>query len=262
MSLSPIRLKHPIVLVHGLGAKSFGPFDYFYGLPKLLREAGNQVIIPQLAAWHTIEYRANQLKQQMIEKLPEGKFNLIGHSLGGLDARYLTSCLGLAERVASVTTIGTPNRGSILSDLASGLSRGTMTGAAWGAISSIDRMTSVLGISFGALKQVSCRNFEESLNIQMPDMQGVGYFSATSAIADPCRNNALPLFWGTHGILKKHEGDNDGYVSVTSAQWGHHICTYSGDHYAQIGHLLGRTRGMDYLRFYGEIFSYLKKQGY
>ena len=46
-----------------------------------------------------------------------------------------------------------------------------------------------------------------------------------------------------------------------SAKWGEHICTYVGDHYAQIGQILGRSRGLDFMAFYHEIFGHLKKQG-
>ena len=121
MSTESLQLHYPIVLIHGLGAKSnYGPFEYFYGLPKLLKESENQVLIVNLRAWHTIEHRAKQLKEQIEAAIPDGKMNLVGHSMGGLDARYLTSCLGFEDRVASITTIGTPNRGSLMGDIATG----------------------------------------------------------------------------------------------------------------------------------------------
>src|SRR5690348_11082110 len=101
MPTDPIQLKHPIVLIHGLGAKStYGPIDYFYGLPKILRDAKNEVFIANLTAWNTIEHRAKQLKEQIELNIPDGKVNLIGHSMGGLDARYLASQLNFAERIA------------------------------------------------------------------------------------------------------------------------------------------------------------------
>ena len=62
-------------------------------------------------------------------------------------------------------------------------------------------------------------------------------------------------------MLTRYEGDNDGFVSVHSASWGEHICTYVGDHYGQIGQFLGRSRGLDYLRFYEEILRRLKREG-
>jgi triacylglycerol lipase len=92
-------------------------------------------------------------------------------------------------------------------------------------------------------------------------MPNVAYYSATTAISNPLITKALPLFWIPHQLIKKTEGDNDGFVSVESAKWGEHICTYSGDHYSQIGQVLGRARGMDYIQFYTEIFSRLKQDG-
>lgn len=43
--------------------------------------------------------------------------NIIAHSKGGLDSRYLISGLHMAPYVASLTTICTPHRGSMLADL-------------------------------------------------------------------------------------------------------------------------------------------------
>ena len=43
--------------------------------------------------------------------------HLIGHSLGGLDSRFLISKLGMADRVLSLTTIGTPHHGTPLADI-------------------------------------------------------------------------------------------------------------------------------------------------
>jgi hypothetical protein len=95
----------------------------------------------------------------------------------------------------------------------------------------------------------------------MPNVRGVGYFSATSAIPKSIMKYSLPMFWIPHKVLKRYEGDNDGFVSVQSATWGEHICTFRGDHYGQIGHFLGRSRGLDYLKFYGEILTRLKREG-
>src|SRR6202007_758917 len=42
------------------------------------------------------------------------KFNLIGHSQGGITARYVANVA--PELVASVTTVGTPHQGSPVAD--------------------------------------------------------------------------------------------------------------------------------------------------
>jgi triacylglycerol lipase len=255
MPTQPLQLKYPIVLVHGLGARStYGPFEYFFGLPKLLRDAKNEVFIANMTAWHTIEHRAKQLKAQIEAGIPDGKVNLIGHSMGGLDARYLASQLGFADRIASITTIGTPNRGTSVGDIATGL-------LPQPAFHAVDRLLKFLDSSSGALKQITREYCTQQFAELTPQVPSIAYYSATTAIVSPIMKNALPLFWLPHRILSKIEGDNDGFVSVESAKWGEHICTYSGDHYAQIGQFLGRSRGMDYLKFYHDIMSRLKSDG-
>src|SRR3954466_9201677 len=84
----PLRLKHPIVLVHGLGARrDYGPVDYFYGLNQRLAEAGNRILQANLPPFQSIEHRAGQLKCQIEKAFPDAKkVNLIAHSMGGLDA--------------------------------------------------------------------------------------------------------------------------------------------------------------------------------
>lgn len=255
MPTNPLQLKYPVILIHGLGAKStFGPIDYFYGLPKLLREAKNRIFIPKLTPFHRIEHRAQQLKEQIESEIPEGKLNLIGHSMGGLDARYLVSQLGFKDRIASVTTIGTPNRGTSIGDIATGMLPGS-------AFTQVDKVLNFMESNTGAFKQITRSFCQNEFLKQAPLESDIAYFSATSAISNPVYKSALPIFWLPHRLLNSIEGDNDGFVSVESAKWGDHICTYFGDHYAQIGQIVGYSRGMDYMKFYTEIFSYLKKQG-
>ncbi|MEW6057387.1 MAG: alpha/beta fold hydrolase [Bdellovibrionota bacterium] len=256
MPTHALKLKHPIVLVHGLGAKGyFGPVDYFYGIPKRLREAGNRIFIANLTAFHTIEHRAKELKSQIEKAFPEEKVNLIGHSFGGLDARYLAAQQDFTEHAASVTTIGTPNRGSIILDIAVGM-------VPEATFKVTDQVLKVLNSSTKAYQQITSSYCTEVLPTHAPVMPDVGYFSATSVIQNPVMRTALPLFWLPHRIVHRYEGDNDGFVSVHSSRWGEHICTYVGDHYGQIGHFFGFSRGLDHYRFFDEIVKHLKKRGF
>lgn len=256
MPVDPLKLKYPIVLVHGLGGKaSYGPVEYFYGLTKMLRDAGNQVLVPALTPFHTMEFRARQLKEQIEAAIPEGKVNLIGHSFGGLDARFLAANYGFTERVASVTTIGTPNRGTVIGDIALGL-------VPESTLHAVDLLISPSKNSCRAYAQITTKYCNETLPLVAPLMPEVAYFSATSRIFKASFATALPLFWLPNKIIQRYEGENDGFVSVHSAKWGNHICTYDGDHYAQIGQFLGRSRGLDYLRFYADIISHLKTEGF
>jgi triacylglycerol lipase len=256
MAQNRLKLKHPIVLIHGLGARNtYGPVEYFYGLSTLLRDAGNTFIDPKLTAFHSMQHRATELKRQIEKKFPEGKVNLIAHSFGGLDARYLVSRLGFADRVASVTTIGTPNRGTVVCDIAMGLMPDV-------AFQMAEWTLSFLKSSGEPYNQMTTKYCNETLTQKAVDAPGVAYFSATSVIRDPVYRTSLPLFWIPHRIIKRYEGENDGFVSVHSAKYGTHICTYIGDHYGQIGQFVGFSRGLNYLKFYEEIITRLHKEGF
>jgi triacylglycerol lipase len=255
MMTQTFELKYPIVLVHGLGAKSqFGPIDYFYGMSELLEGSKNRYFKANLTSWHRIEHRAQELKNQIRKAFPDEKVNIIAHSMGGLDARYLASRLNFSEQITSITTIGTPHRGTSLSDFT------TSTIPSF-ALTRMDQMLKLFDLSTHALKQVSQKYCLEVFSQMTPNVPSIAYYSATTQIAQPVRQSSLPIFWLPHKLIHKKEGDNDGFVSVESAKWGEHICTYTGDHYAQIGHFLGKARGLDYIQFYSEILRRLKWDG-
>ena len=111
--------KYPIVMAHGLGGftKAFGLIDYFYGIPETLMSGGSQVYTTKTSSVNNSEFRGEQLLQQVkiisaISGSP--KVNLLGHSQGGIDIRYVA---GVApEYVASVTAIASPEQGSKMGD--------------------------------------------------------------------------------------------------------------------------------------------------
>ena len=163
-------LKAPIVLVHGL----FG-FDklamgawtlthYFRGIPEMLRKAGNHVLVARLNPTGGTAERAGQLKDLLETQAPHEPVHLIAHSMGGLDARHMISRLGMADRVLSLTTIGTPHRGSAFAD--------------W-AVRRFARLVcpvfAFFGLSVQAFRDLTtsrCRVF----NSETPDAAGVRYF--------------------------------------------------------------------------------------
>jgi triacylglycerol lipase len=111
------QTKYPIVLAHGLvGYDSLiGLIDYFYGIAPVLKAGGARVYLTHTSQFNTSEARGEQLLAQVQDILATtgaAKVNLIGHSQGGLDVRYVAAVApGL---VASVTTVGTPHKGAEL----------------------------------------------------------------------------------------------------------------------------------------------------
>ncbi len=89
--------------------KSFGRID------RILRIQGYTVYKSDVDAVGSVETNATQLKQEIETILTETaaeKVNIIAHSKGGLDAKYMIQQYGMADRVASLTTLCTPHRGS------------------------------------------------------------------------------------------------------------------------------------------------------
>lgn len=215
------RLAAPVVLVHGISGldrlfrlKRPGK-EFFPGVRPHLEAAGNRVLMPRVSATAGIATRAAELKAFIRREVGTAKVHVIGHSLGGLDARYAVSRLGLDAQVLSLTTIGCPHRGSAFAD--------------WG-VSRFARFFHPLcraaGIPDDAvfdLTTESCQRF----NADTPNAPGVRYFSVAGVIDRP---------WLAHGwklpcrIVGKAEGPNDGVVSVASATWGERTAVWRGDH--------------------------------
>ncbi|KAK0544526.1 hypothetical protein OC846_006040 [Tilletia horrida] len=128
--LSPVRIpRNPIVLCHGLyGFDVRGPFlgleiHYWAAVMDILnKKLGAEVIIRGVPGTGSIQSRAEALHQFLCsaEAGVRGKdLNIVGHSMGGLDARHLISNIRPAPeqyRPVSLTTICTPHRGSPFMD--------------------------------------------------------------------------------------------------------------------------------------------------
>lgn len=111
--------QYPVVLVHGLNGFNtlFGVLDYFNGIPQALMQGGSEVYVTKTSAIHDAEFRGEQLLQQVqtiTAVTGKEKVNLIGHSLGGIDVRYVAAVA--PEYVASVTAVASPEQGSKMAD--------------------------------------------------------------------------------------------------------------------------------------------------
>ena len=113
------KTRYPIVLAHGMGGfkQLFGVYDYWYGIVPALREGGATVFVTQVSQLNSTEARGEQLIDQIemiVAMTGSPKVNLIGHSHGGLDVRYVAAVR--PDLVASVTTVGAPHKGAALAD--------------------------------------------------------------------------------------------------------------------------------------------------
>ena len=217
----------PIVLQHGLfgfGEIQVGQFKlgYFHGIDRAIGARGHPVIISRVHPTGSIARRATQLKQNVLRQLAiigraKERVVIIAHSMGGLDARYMITKLGMDDRVRALVTVSTPHRGSPYADWCV-----THLGQRLGAT----KLLNLLNIDVQAVSDLttaSCARFNE----QVPDAPGVTYFSVS---ASRPWHRVPPFFFHSHQVIQAIEGDNDGLVSVTSAQWGEHLGTWPADH--------------------------------
>lgn len=114
------KTRYPIVLCHGMSGfdSVLGILDYWYGIDAALRDAGATVYVAQVSPFDSPEKRGEELLEQIEEisaRTGAAKLNLIAHSQGGFDARYVSAVR--PDLVASVTTVGTPHDGAELADI-------------------------------------------------------------------------------------------------------------------------------------------------
>ncbi len=113
------KTKYPIVLAHGLAGfdSLFGVIDYWYGIQDQLEDGGATVFVTEVSQFNSAQARGEQLIdqiEQIVAITGKPKVNLIGHSQGGLDVRYVAAVR--PDLVASVSTVASPHKGAALAD--------------------------------------------------------------------------------------------------------------------------------------------------
>lgn len=110
-----MKTKYPIVLVHGIALKDFKFVKSFGEIDRILKIQGHIVYKANTDGFGSIKSNAELLKEEILkilEKENVDKVNIIAHSKGGLDSKYMIQHLDMEEHVASLTTLCTPHKGS------------------------------------------------------------------------------------------------------------------------------------------------------
>lgn len=110
-----MQTKYPIILVHGIAKKDWRFFRAFGRIDKMLSKEGFHVYVSKHDGFGAIETNAEQIRMQImdiLEKEGADKINIIAHSKGGMDSKYMIKSLGMENHVASLTTLCTPHRGT------------------------------------------------------------------------------------------------------------------------------------------------------
>jgi len=215
-----IVLKYPVVLVHGVALYDKMNYLEIWGrIPKTLTDRGIQVFHGNTEGWSNYESNALILKETIEKILLETgkeKVNIIAHSKGGLDSRYLIWKHNFGDKIASLTTISTPHHGTEVADLIYNqqLVDKDMIIKALALLGEIDGNISpiVYEITY-QLTTGYMKEFNEKVIMDNRVYYQNLYTTMKSASDDE-------LFRYTYLYIKGISGANDGLVSEVSAQWG------------------------------------------
>lgn len=260
------KTKYPIVLAHGfLGADQYlGILDYWYGIEDYIEDKGGTVYVTEVSAANSSSARGEQLIAQLdeiraIRGEPNLKFNLIGHSQGGLDIRYVAGVR--PDLTASLTTVGSPHTGvDIFADLAS---NGGIDGLIGILGDAVTLLWALLGNDNPNDLEAAAAQFDPAnlIAFNTDPVFGKGMPSSacgegeavSSTPAGPRRNyswtgddpttNVLdtldPLFWIVSLLFDE---PNDGLVEVCGAHFGDVLRDdYRMNHLDEVNQLLGLT---------------------
>ena len=267
---------YPLLLVHGMGFRDRKNRCYWGRTAKLLERHGARVFFGGQDSNGSVEDNARCVKKSLLaalEKTGAEKVNILAHSKGGLEARYLITRLGCADKVASLTTLATPHNGSVTVDRLMGL---VPQGVIRAGCKPIDLWFGLLGdknpdtyAAICAFRTADAERFNE----ETPDMPGIFYqsygFIMKSAFSDG-------LMWFSNMVVGCFEGANDGLLPPRAVKWTNYCGTYTGIDSRGISHfdetdfrrrrLSDKSRGKrneigDIPEFYLEIVKRLKKRG-
>ncbi len=167
--------------------------------------------------------------------------------MGGLDARYMISRLDMAGHVLTLTTLGTPHRGTSFAD--------------WG-VKRLERLVKpvldFIGMptqAFYDLTTARCAAF----NVEVPDVPAVRYFSIA---AQHDGNFYNPEWLLPYHVVAQAEGANDGVVAVESARYGEDLEIWEGDHLSLVNWLHPLTPHQDPRPRYARLLRRLADLGY
>lgn len=191
---------------------------YFRGIQSFLKADGFDARHTRVGFATSLASRAEDLRgqvNQILQETKSDKVHIIAHSMGGLDSRAMIARLGMADKVASLTTIGTPHLGTSFAD--------------WklknGGNALIELAGKAIDLNgFADLTRDARKKFNDSVR-EAEAANGVYYQTYAASEGREAVLVFLQLAWD---IIKKEEGDNDGLVSLTSQAWQAEIAGAGG----------------------------------
>lgn len=261
--MNDYKTKYPIVLVHGMVVKDFKLYRAFRKIRNNLESNSVKVYVTNQDGIGSIETNAQQIKDEIIRILEiekVDKVNIIAHSKGGIDSRYLISKLNMDKHIASLTTLSTPHHGSKLSSKLMSMPRWCAKFLAFwiNLFYKIckDKHPDILKLGY-QLTDTQMKEF----NKEVLNSSNVYYQSYSSDLD----NKKSFLMFIPHLITKNLENvGTDGIVSVESSIWGEYKgnITNNYDHAQMVG-VYGTKKTLNEVsNFYLSIIKELKEKGF
>jgi triacylglycerol lipase len=231
--------RYPIILAHGIArfdfllqnfVKGFGTtsgidldaatdgLHYFKGVARHLRNNGFDVHHSSVSFAAGVEQRAEDLRREVSNVLSlraAEKVHVIGHSMGGLDARHMIVNQGMADKVASVTTVGTPHKGSSFADWA-------LAHKGHQLIKLVSTVIDLGGVA--DLTTTACQAFNDAARSSEAANEVV-YQTYSSAEDQKHVFGPLQPSWA---VINQTEGENDGLVARSSQKWDDELAGEGG----------------------------------
>ena len=255
--------KYPIILVHGIAIRETKLLKAFGKIESSLTEAGYEAYTAGIDAFGSIESNAEQLKEIILKILSDTgaqRANIIAHSKGGLDSKYMISHLGMSDRIASLTTMCTPHRGSSVATWIWKLPMWMKKSLAF----FINGFYRIMGDKHPDSLKV-CEQLKSAEGAPDEDLSlGSVYcqsFSTRLMSGKDCILMAVPMMI----CHQSNETENDGVVSAESAKFEHYRgdCLDESISHTQIVDILARRKSRKrILTFYVGLCEELAEMGY
>jgi triacylglycerol esterase/lipase EstA (alpha/beta hydrolase family) len=264
--------RFPIVMVHGwTGFENIGPLTYFYNVREDLEALGYPVAVPVLDPYNSVDIRGEQLADFVDDSLTglrARKVNLLGHSQGGIDSRYVAAEAGggFGGQIGALITLGTPHYGTPFTDIALGLIPGpTEQVLVWtlNFLGAAQSQQSDVEASLYTLSETYMQGEFNSTYVDDPRVKYWSWMGHTCVAGIGCQDAVDPLLLFSYELIKPMAGDNDGLVPEESAKWGEFLGLIPADHIDQIGQIAGLTGlNYDHIEFFRDNARMLRDNAY
>lgn len=262
------QTRYPLLMVHGVFFRDTRYFNYWGRIPGELIKNGAVLFYGQQQSAASVKRSGEELSDRIKNIIKDTgceKVNIIAHSKGGLDSRYAISCLGMDQYVASLTTINTPHKGCIFADYllekVPEKVRNSIASRYNTALGKLGDTNPDFNAAITDLTAAQCKIMNETA----ADIPGVYYQSVGSKL-NRARSGKFPLNIA-YPFVRHFDGDNDGLVSVKSAQWGENFTMLSinGKRGISHGDVIDLNRenikSFDVREFYVSLVKDLKERG-